>query len=135
MGRTSRASYADDQSQRREIQISRLDEDTAMTDEIAPNDVHTRTKREQGLIVVERWQDVQPYIEENRRRLKEFNPTRNGYVRPMRIVADIPNVVVEQWLKMGVNVFDRNDAKKVRQLLNSNEYKDFRVSPGKCKVN
>ena len=98
------------------------------------SNVVTEQKREQGLIVVNRWQDVQPYIEENRRRLNEFKATRGGYIRPIRITADIPNIVVEKWLKMGVNVFDRNDAKKVQQLLNSNEYSNFRVSPGKCKV-
>ena len=52
----------------------------------------------------------------------------------MRKVAEIPAIVVEQWMKMGINIFDRNDAKKIQQMLNSNEYAYLRTSPGKCVV-
>jgi hypothetical protein len=95
------------------------------------NDVVTEQKREQGLVVVKRWQDVQPYLDANKTRANNFTRNRRSN---MRLVAEIPNIVVEQWLKLGVNVYDRNDAKKVQQLLNSNEYKWLRTSPGKCKV-
>jgi hypothetical protein len=95
------------------------------------NDVVTEQKREQGLIVVKRWQDVRPYLDANKTRANNFTRSRKAN---MRLVAEIPNIVVEQWLKLGVNVYDRNDAKKVQQLLNSNEYKWLRTSPGKCKV-
>lgn len=94
-------------------------------------DIKTHTKREQGMLVVNRIQDVEPYLEANKRRANDFSRDRKSN---LRLVAEIPNIVIEQWLKRGVNVYDRNDAKKVQQLLNSNEYKWLRTSPGKCKV-
>lgn len=95
------------------------------------NDVGTAQKVEQGLVVVRRWQDVRPYLDANKERANNFTRDRKS---SLRLVAEIPNIVVEKWLKMGVNVYDRNDAKKVQALLNSNEYKWLRTSPGRCKV-
>lgn len=97
-------------------------------------DITTAIKCRNGELVVKRVQATDPYAEINHQRRREFSATQNGYQRPIRMVADVPNIVIEQWLKMGVNIFDRNDAKKVRQLLNSNEYSKWRTSPGKCKV-
>jgi hypothetical protein len=95
------------------------------------SDIQERWKKEQGKIVICRTQDVQPYLEANKRARNDFQRRRN---EGMRLVADIPNVVIEQWLKLGVNVFDKNDNKKVQQLLNSNEYAYLRCSPGKIAV-
>lgn len=95
------------------------------------NDIREDWKYEQGKIVVCRSQDVAPYLEANRRERDNFQRRRNA---PLRKVAEIPAVVAEQWMKMGVNVFDRNHAKKVQALLNSNEYAYLRTSPGKCVV-
>lgn len=95
------------------------------------DDMRETWKREQGKIVIYREQDVQPYLEENARKRAEFTKRRNSR---MRLVADIPNVVVEQWMRMGVNIFDKNDNKKVEKLLNSNEYAYLRTSPGKIAV-
>lgn len=52
----------------------------------------------------------------------------------MRYVAEIPNIVIEQWLKEGINIFDKNDAKKVQAKLNSNEYAYLRTSTGKMRM-
>jgi hypothetical protein len=95
------------------------------------DDMRETWKREDGKIVIYREQDVSPYLEENKRKRAEFQKRRNSR---MRLVADIPNVVVEQWMRMGVNIFDKNDNKKVQQLLNSNEYSHLRTSPGKIAV-
>lgn len=94
------------------------------------NDIKERWTSEQGKIVICREQDVQPYLEENRRRQRDFNRSKSG----LRMVANIPNVVVEQWMREGVNIFDRNHAKEVQRRLNSNEYVYLRTSPGKMKV-
>lgn len=84
-----------------------------------------------GLVKVERVQDVEPYLDANKERRNGFQRQRNSN---LRLVAEIPNIVVEQWLKLGINVFDRNDAPKVQAMLNSNEWQHLRTSPGKCKV-
>ena len=99
-------------------------------------DLQTVIKVRQGQLVVKRVQDTTPYLEENKRIRNSYSDWRHS--RPkhaMRKVAEIPNIVVEKWMReLGVNIFDRNHSKKVQQLLNSNEYAYLRTSPGKCKV-
>lgn len=95
------------------------------------DDIVTKRESRNGIVVVNRIQDVEPYIKQNRERQRDFVANRNA---ARRMVADVPNIVIEQWFKMGINVFDPNTRKKIQQMLNSNEYKDFRTSPGKCKV-
>lgn len=96
------------------------------------NDVKTAIKARNGELVVYREQDTTPYLEANKSRRNNFVARRGS---GLRMVADVPNIVVEKWMReLGVNIFDRNHAKKVQQLLNSNEYSYLRTSPGKCKV-
>jgi hypothetical protein len=94
-------------------------------------DVGTAIKARSGQLVVERVQDTTPYLEANKRERNDFQSRRGAR---MRKIAEIPNIVVEKWLKEGINIFDRNHAKKIQQLLNSNEYAYLRTSNGKCKV-
>lgn len=94
-------------------------------------DLQTAIKAHSGQLVVKRTQDTTPYLEANKRARNDFQPRRGAR---MRRIAEIPNIVVEQWLKQGINIFDRNHAKKIQQLLNSNEYAYLRTSTGKCKV-
>lgn len=95
------------------------------------SEIRETWKREQGKIVICRSQDFAGYLDRNRREKAAFQRRRNT---TRRKIAEIPLIVVEQWLKMGVNIFDKNDNKKVQQLLNSNEYEGLRTSPGKCRV-
>jgi hypothetical protein len=98
------------------------------------SEVTTKVEARNGLIMVERWQDVQPYIEASRRTLANHSSHANGYVKPIKPIADVPNIVIEKWLREGFNPFDRNNAKELQRKLNSNEYSAFRLSPGRCKV-
>lgn len=81
---------------------------------------------------VERIQDVEPILEANKR---DFNatPETGRYKKPMVLAARIPLIVVEQWLKMGVNIFDPSPEtkKKVRQLLNSPEWSYLKTHRGR----
>lgn len=92
------------------------------------SDITETWKSEQGKIVICRTQDVSAYIEANKRRRNDFQARRNS---KMRLVADIPNVIVEKWMKEGVNIFDPNCDKEVQRRLNSSEYAFLRTSPGK----
>jgi hypothetical protein len=105
--------------------------DTESTVNAALNDIRTRLIRENGRIVVQRTQDVEPYLERNKRLRNDFQRRRNTH---MRYVAEIPNVVIEQWLREGINVFDPNHAKAVQRKLNSNEFHYLRTSPGRMAV-
>lgn len=100
-------------------------------DAVAMDDIQETMKIEQGQLIVCRSQDVSKYLDRNRRECNDFQARRNT---TRRKVAEIPLIVVEKWLKMGVNIFDKNDNRKVQQLLNSNEYAYLRTSPGKCRV-
>jgi hypothetical protein len=85
-------------------------------------------------LTVERIQDVEPILEANRADFNAAPEKFSGrYDKPMVHVARIPLIVVEQWMKEGINVFDPSQemTKKIRQRLNSPEYAYLRTMPGK----
>jgi len=80
-------------------------------------------------LIVKRTQDVEPILELNKKLQNEndgYTPSRN-----MRRVASIPNVVLEQWMKEGVDVFDKNCREAVRRKLNDPEWMWLRTAPGR----
>jgi hypothetical protein len=80
-------------------------------------------------LTMQRTQDVEPILEANKRDYADGDGWTEN--RDMRHVASIPNVVVEQWLKQGINVFDDNDWQKVLRLLDMPQYRYLRTSPGR----
>jgi hypothetical protein len=100
------------------------------------SEVKTTIKAKNGVVVVHRMQDVEPYLKANE---AEFNeaPTWRPYAkskgRNLRKVADIPNIVVEQWMKEGVNIFsnDPDMQKKVRKKLDDYTNRRLRTYPGR----
>lgn len=98
------------------------------------DDIQERVKFEQGLMVVERIQDVQPYLDANQRQYNEVSSWRPFAGRNMRLVADIPMIVVEQWMREGFNLFDDSHpshSKELRRRLNDIENRKLRVEPGR----
>lgn len=98
------------------------------------SDVKTIMRGEGGKLVVHRQQDVEPYLEANVRAYNEAPSWRTGrYSRPMREVADVPLVVIEQWMKEGVNVFSNEPEmkKKVAAKLNDYTNRKLRTNPGR----
>lgn len=80
-----------------------------------------------GTFVIETRQDVEPILERNRR----LRTHDDGFTRSRDIarVASIPVVVQYEWLKRyGVNVFDPNQEKAVKRLLNDSEWRYLRTS-------
>lgn len=80
-------------------------------------------------LIEERMQDVAPVLDANKRL---FNDS-DGYSpsREMRRVASIPLIVVEQWMKEGVDVFNPDHAKEVRRRLNMPEWRHLRTASGR----
>lgn len=78
------------------------------------------------VLVTERIQDVEPIIEDNKRIMREVKPGKD-----FRLAASIPNIVIEQWLKEGINVYKREDWPAVRRRLNDPEYQYLRTWHGK----
>lgn len=108
-----------------------------MSDDAAFDDVTTSMEARNGKVLVVRSQDVAPYLRENQRERNSHSDWRPYASRRggsnLRKVAEIPNIVVEQWLKEGVNVFSNDPAmqKLVRRKLDSNEFLKLRTMPGK----
>lgn len=100
-------------------------------------DIKTKIEAKDGKIIVVRSQDFSAYLRANER---EFNdaPSWRPYAsgrkdRPLRKLAEIPNLVAEQWLKEGINVFssDPEMQKKVRRKLDDYTNRKLRTMPGK----
>ena len=91
--------------------------------------IQTEVSTEDGKLHVRRTQDVEPVLDANKR---DFNdaPSRFRPDSNLTMVASIPPIVVEQWLKQGINIFDDNDREKILQLLDMPQYRDLRTFPG-----
>jgi hypothetical protein len=76
--------------------------------------------------------DVTDHLEQN----KAMYTHNDGYSksRELRRVASIPAIVILKWKEeLGVDFYssDPEQKRKVRQLLNSNEYQFLRTAPGR----
>jgi len=75
-------------------------------------------------------QDIQPLIDLNK---KEYNKDYvHGGVETketgMRKVASIPLIIIEKWKKEhGIDIMNKDHWPKIKQLLNSNEYRFLRT--------
>lgn len=100
------------------------------------SDVSTVIKAEQGKLVVKRTQDTTGYLEANKAEMNEAPSWRPYSNTSLRRVASIPMIVVEAWMKEGVNIFDPSPdmQKKIAAKLNSNEYAYLRTSTGKMRM-
>lgn len=100
-------------------------------------DIIETTKVQQGKVVVYREQDIQPILDANARAMAQANswrPYASGRKDvPIRYVGEIPLIVVEVWLKEGINALsnDPDQVRAVNKKLNSAEFKYLRTFPGK----
>lgn len=78
---------------------------------------------------VVRSQDVEPYLEAN----KTLYTADDGYSpsRELRRVASIPLIIIEQWMKEGVNIFDNNCQAEIKRRLNDPANLFLRTAPGR----
>lgn len=78
--------------------------------------------------------EIKKYLERNKTEQnaipqKQYKSTLRK--KNMWKVASIPNIVVEQWKKQGIDIFRDEDWPKVQAKLNDPDYKWLRTSPGK----
>lgn len=80
-------------------------------------------------VTIRRVQDVQPILEANKRLYSQDD----GYTpsRDLKRVASIPLSVIEEWMKEGINIFDKNCAAAIRRKLNDPQYLYLRTAPGR----
>ena len=79
--------------------------------------------------VLENVQDVEPLLELNKKDLNGdsmYGTGENGV--GMRKVASIPLVIIEKWKReLGVDIMNKNDWPKIKQLLNDPENRFLRT--------
>lgn len=98
------------------------------------DDIQERVTFQQGLMVVERIQDVEPYLDANQRQFNDASSWRPFAGKNLRPVADIPMIVVEQWMKEGFDLFDDKQEGYQRELkrrLNDYTNRKLRTAPGR----
>lgn len=98
-------------------------------------DLQTVIKAQGGQLVVKRTQDVTPYLDDNVRAYNshsDYRPMRGN----IRRIAEIPNIVAEQWLKEGVNIFSNDPAqiRALRRKLDDYTNRKLRTAPGRLGV-
>lgn len=78
-------------------------------------------------------QDVEPILEHNKRNYNEAYSGNRGYSvsRNMVRVASIPNVIIHDWFRKGINIFDQDDMPKICAMLDDPEYAFLRTAPGR----
>jgi hypothetical protein len=84
------------------------------------------------VMVVRSVQDVEPILKANAAARHEAMTGNGGYSpsRELRRVASVPNVIIHQWLKEGVNPYLDDDWDEIAARLDSSEYSQFRTAPG-----
>jgi hypothetical protein len=76
-------------------------------------------------------QDVSGILEQNKVRYNDVERKRRGIKQEFMHYAHIPDIVVMQWMKEGINIFDKNDIPKVKQKLRDPEWRHLRTADGR----
>jgi hypothetical protein len=79
--------------------------------------------------VIRSTQDVEPIIENNKRLYNDgdgYSPSREW-----KRAASVPNIIIEQWMKKGINAYKYEDTPKILAMLDSPEYRFLRTAPGR----
>jgi hypothetical protein len=92
-------------------------------------DLTVTTTVKDGLVTEKRTQDVAPILDSNGRLANSGDNYSKS--RDLQHVASIPLIVVEQWLKEGVDVFNPDHERAVMRRLNDGGYLKLRTGGGR----
>lgn len=100
-------------------------------------EVRTEISSQNGVLTINRVQDVQPILDANKAELADAPSWRPYAGSSLRKVASIPNVLAEKWLReegldvIGPAANTPEMRRRLAQKLNSNEFQHLRTYPGK----
>lgn len=85
-----------------------------------------------GRLIVNRVQDVEPILEANKKEYNSVSTKGKKFKGDFHKVATIPNVMVEKFMKMGINLMrpTKEDMVRLKKILNDPDYKHLRTTPG-----
>lgn len=72
---------------------------------------------------LERVQNVEPILDQTKQHRNDDDYTAKGIKNEMWHYASIPAIIIEKWLKEGVDVFNKDHEKEVFKRLNSPQWK------------
>jgi hypothetical protein len=79
--------------------------------------------------IIHREQDVSAILEMNKAQQNDEDYTKKGIKDGWWHYANIPNIVIEKWIReYGVNVYDKDHEPKVFKLLNQPEYRYLKTT-------
>lgn len=88
----------------------------------------TAVDNRDGTISFNREQDVEGILQQNKEERNHYTQDKGSAIRK---VASIPNIVIEQWLREGINIMNMgrcpDTRRKVLQKLNSPEFRYLRT--------
>lgn len=84
-----------------------------------------------GMTTIETVQDMQPFIEQAKALQNDTEYSKNGIKNEFWHAATIPINIQYQWLKEGIDVFNKDHWVKVKQKLNDPDWKYLRTSLGR----
>ena len=97
------------------------------------SDVQTEVHQDGDDVILNRVQAIGGILEQNKSDHDNYvAPTKDTKDHGMKRIASIPHVIVEKWMKEGINVMNpsENDRVKMMTKLNSSEYRFLRTAPG-----
>ncbi len=84
---------------------------------------------ETDMTIVAREQDVEGILDLNKYLRNDVDYSKAGIKNEWWHYATIPNILIEKWKnEEGINVFDKNDSKRVFKKLNQPEYRFLKVT-------
>ncbi len=99
------------------------------------SDVITKYHHDGDRLIIERVQDIEPIIEQNKRAMNEWSGHNEStrWKGDFHHVASIPEVVIEKWCKdHGFTYADFiKDSSIVKRFLNDSDNAKFRTKPGR----
>lgn len=93
--------------------------------------VRTAIQCRNGELVVKRTQDTDPIIDHNKARQADgVGGWKRNFKATRRYVAEIPNIVIEQWLREGFNIFQVSE-RELRAKLDHPDWAYLKTIPGR----
>ena len=81
-------------------------------------------------LVIKTYQDVEPILERNKRLQSVEEYKRQGIKNDYQHVASIPLVLIHEWMKQGINIWDKGDWPKIKAKLQEPENRYLRTTLG-----